>query len=49
MKLEEALMISKYLASVLVITALSAGVVAAQTATSRTDAAIGLANRSVFI
>jgi hypothetical protein len=40
MKPEEALIISKSLASVLVITALSAGAVAAQTATSRTDAAV---------
>jgi len=38
MKLEEALMISKYLASALVITALGANMAAAQTATSRTDA-----------
>jgi sporulation protein YlmC with PRC-barrel domain len=45
MKLEEALMISKYLASVLVITALGAGAVAAQTATSRTDAAVSTDHR----
>jgi sporulation protein YlmC with PRC-barrel domain len=38
MKLEEALMICKYLASVLVITALGVNVAAAQTATTRTDA-----------
>lgn len=39
MKLEEALMITKYLASALVISALGVNVAAAQTATSRTDAA----------
>jgi sporulation protein YlmC with PRC-barrel domain len=39
MKLEEALMISKYLASALVIIALGANMAAAQTATTRTDAA----------
>jgi hypothetical protein len=38
MKLEEALMITKYLASALVISALGVNVAAAQTATSRTDA-----------
>jgi sporulation protein YlmC with PRC-barrel domain len=37
-ELEEGLMISKYLASALVITALGSGVAAAQTATNRTDA-----------
>jgi sporulation protein YlmC with PRC-barrel domain len=39
MKLEEGLMISKYLASALVIAALGTGVATAQTATPRTDAA----------
>jgi sporulation protein YlmC with PRC-barrel domain len=38
-ELEEGIMISKYLASALVITALGTGVAAAQTATPRTDAA----------
>jgi sporulation protein YlmC with PRC-barrel domain len=39
MKLEEALMITKYLASALVISALGVNVAMAQTATTRTDAA----------
>jgi sporulation protein YlmC with PRC-barrel domain len=42
-ELEEGIMISKYLASALVITALGTGVATAQTATTRTDAAAAAA------